>query len=85
MSTELVTMIRDLGMAIAVALGLAIFGYQAVWPFVVKQVEDSKAQRENERVQFLNALERRDAEFAKMVSALNDLTVAVREVQQWVK
>ncbi len=85
MSADLIATIRDLGMAISVALGLSYFGYKAVWPFVVKQVEDSQQQRDQERVLFLSALERRDAEFAKVVSALNDLTVAVREFQQWVK
>lgn len=81
MGMDVLAAVRDLGMGIAVALGLAFFGYQAVWPFLVKQVEDSKQQREQERAQFLGALERRDAEFGKVVSALNDLTTAVREVQ----
>jgi hypothetical protein len=83
--TEIVQTIRDLGVAIAVALGLAYFVYKAVWPFVVKQVEDSQEARAEERAQFLGALERRDAEFSRMVSALNELTVAVREIQQVIR
>jgi len=83
--TDIFTTVRDFGTAIAVAVGLAFFGYQAVWPFLVKQVEDSKQQREQERAEFLTALERRDAELAKISTALNDLTGAVRQMQDWIK
>lgn len=82
---EIVATIRDLGVALSVALALAIFLYKAVWPFVVKQVEDSKAARQEERQQFLDALARRDAEFTKLVDAMHALTAAVSNVERALK
>jgi hypothetical protein len=82
---QIIEAIRDLGVSIATAVGLAYFVYKAVWPFVIKQVEDSKEAREHERGQFLAALERRDAEFAKMVTALNELAIAVRQIEARVR
>lgn len=64
--------------------GLALFVGRKFWPFVVKQFERQAAElalshETNQKIirDFLIAFERRDAEFDKIVQAVDKLTINV--------
>ncbi len=72
---EISGFIQTVGVPIALAVGFAYFAYKAVWPFVVSQINDANERAEQQRREFMAALERRDSQFDQVVSALNGLTM----------
>ena len=71
-------------MLVGILAGLAMFVGRKFWPFVVKQYERQAAElalshEVNQKMirDFLGALERRDAEFDKIVKAIDNLTINV--------
>lgn len=74
--------ILKVGVPTAALGGLAYFTVTRIWPFLVKQVEETNNERKSERREFMNALERRDSEFEKVVKALESLSLVVRDFQE---
>lgn len=85
MSLEWVTIVQQLGIPAIIIIALGVFGYKALWPFLVSQVNSGKEEAAKERIMFLAALERRDREFEKVTNTLDKLVGAVDSIQAELK
>lgn len=68
---------RTFGIPVLLLAAMAWFGYKSLWPFIKGQVDAAQQEGRKEREAFMTALERRDQEFSKIVSELNQLTKSV--------
>ena len=62
-----------------IVLALASFLYKTIWPFVVKQIEDSKADR---KVELETAKAERKEEIAKFVETIRARDVLMADIQE---
>ena len=65
--------ILQYGSTTAVLLLGALFFYRALWPYLKKQIADAQSENKHITTEFLEALRRRDQEFAKIIVGLAKL------------
>lgn len=68
---------KSFGIPVLLLAAVGYFGVKSLWPFIKGQVEAAQNEGKKEREAFLEALERRDQEFSKIVTELNQLTKSV--------